>query len=114
MATAGMPCELEARPNAVSASVKIAPPWTVPWPFRCPARTDIYQFYPACTCEFIGTRERCRIGSCIHGCGGYRQGEKRIHLPPTGARVPPLFANRYRALSARYPGTMRAGCGAEH
>ncbi len=37
--TAIMPCEFDARPNAVSASVKITPPWHVPLKLMCAAAT---------------------------------------------------------------------------
>ena len=33
--TAIIPCEFDARPNAVSASVKITPPWQAPLKLRC-------------------------------------------------------------------------------
>src|SRR5512136_2261477 len=35
IAAAGIPWELDATANAVSARVKIAPPWTLPWLFTC-------------------------------------------------------------------------------
>jgi hypothetical protein len=44
MAAAGIPWELEASANAVSASVNIAPPCTVPWLFTCLPEIRIRSF----------------------------------------------------------------------